>query len=243
MSTPEADEGVVPLFPCASLGATLDFYRALGFEVSHQQGEPYLYAAVRRGGAELHFSNLRTYGAKNGFGAALVLVSDIALHHRAFADGLRAGYGAVPTAGLPRITRLRPGQTRFTVFDPTGNVLIYIDRSEPEIDYNASDAGLSALEQALGNAVFLRETYSNDGAAAKVLDRALDQHRDAAPIDRARALAARAELAVALGDAERALSARTELATIALPEALRAHFRDELEAADVLEGWRTQGAG
>ncbi|HEU4322573.1 MAG TPA: hypothetical protein VFS21_05440 [Roseiflexaceae bacterium] len=237
---PEADEGVVSLFPCASLSATLDFYRALGFAVSHEQDKPYLYAAVQRGGVELHFSNLRAYGAKNGFGAALVFVSDVALHHWAFADGLRAHYGAVPTAGTPRITRLRPGQTRFTVFDPTGNVLIYIDRREPAIDYGASDAGLSALEQVLDNAVFLRDTYSNDAAAAKVLDRALDQHRDAAPIDRARALAARAELAVALGDVERAQSARAELGAIALPEALRARFREELEAADDLERWRTQ---
>jgi hypothetical protein len=38
-----------PLFPCVSLDETLAFYRALGFEVTHEQSDPYVYGAVRRG--------------------------------------------------------------------------------------------------------------------------------------------------------------------------------------------------
>ncbi|KFA89770.1 hypothetical protein [Archangium violaceum] len=58
------------------------------------------------------------------------------------------------------------------------------------------------------------------------------------PLERARALAARAELAVALGDETRARSAREELQRIPLSEEERARFREELEAADALA--RTQ---
>ena len=197
MSARETTESVIPLLPCASLDETLDFYQALGFEVTHQQREPYLYAAVRRGQIELNFASLRVYGAKNAFGAYLVFVPEVGSYHRAFADGLRARYGSIPTAGLPRITRPRKGQTRFMVFDPSGNMVIYIDRDEPEGAYGEAEGQMSELAQAIGNAAFLRDTYANDEAAAKVLDGAIERHEAAAPLDRARALAARAELAVA----------------------------------------------
>lgn len=52
---------------------------------------------------------------------------------------------------------------------------------------------------------------------------------------RARALAARTELAVALGEAERALALRAELKQIPLSDEQRERFRDELHAADDLE--------
>jgi catechol 2,3-dioxygenase-like lactoylglutathione lyase family enzyme len=232
-----ATETTIPLFPCHSLAETIEFYRALGFVVTHEQTQPYLYGAVKRGDVELHFARLTAHGAKGGFGACLVIVAAVGPYHRAFADGLRAHYGRVPVAGLPRLTRLQPGHTRFAVFDPSGNMLTYINRDEPDADYSWSGEGQSALIQALDNAVFLRDTYANDAAAAKVLDKALARHDDATPLDRARALATRAELAVALGDAEGAETFRRGLREIALPDEERAAFDDELSAADRLERW------
>lgn len=233
-----ATESTLPLFPCRSLVDTLDFYRALGFEITSEQTEPYPYGSVRRGGVELHFTpRLAVHGAKNAFGASLVFVDDLQVVYRAFADGLRVRYHRIPTAGLPRITRPRPGQTRFSTFDPSGNMLIYVERNEPEADYATSYAGRSPLAQELENAAFLRDTYSNDVAAAKVLDSALEQHLGADPIDRARVIAARAELAIALSDDARAQALRRELAGIALSEHEQEHFRDELRAADDLTRW------
>jgi hypothetical protein len=235
-------EATIPLLPCTALGETLDFYRTLGFEVTHEQTEPYLYGAVRRGGVELHFARLNVYGAKNAFGASLVFVDELAVHHRAFADALRREHGKVPTAGLPRITRLRRDQSRFKIFDPSGNLLIYIDRQEAEGSYGSfGDAASSALVAALENAAFLRDTYANDAAAAKVLDTALQRHPSAAPIDRARALASRAELAVAMGDTEAARALRRELRGISLSTEDQERFRSELESADALERWLTRG--
>src|SRR5215207_6832228 len=100
-------ESTIPLFPCKSLAETLTFYRALGFMVTHEQQEPYVYAAIQRNDVQLHFASLRVYGAQKAFGCSLVFVPGVGDYHKAFADGLRATYGKVPTAGFPRITRLR----------------------------------------------------------------------------------------------------------------------------------------
>jgi catechol 2,3-dioxygenase-like lactoylglutathione lyase family enzyme len=229
----------IPLLPCKELAETLEFYRRLGFEVTHQQTDPYVYGAVRRHDVHLHFARLSVYGAKNAFGACLVLVDDVTVDHAAFADGLRSRQGRVPTAGFPRITRLNPTRTRFTVFDPAGNLLTFIDLDEPDAVYDQHEPARSPLAAALHNAVFLRDTYSNDPAAAKTLDAALERQQDADPLDLGRALAARAELAVALGETERLRDVRAELARLPLSPRDRVTLQPELEAADRLERWIT----
>jgi hypothetical protein len=236
LATPSAGT-TIPLFPCTSIEPTLEFYRALGFDVTGYT-EPHSYGTARRGGVELHFTRLSMYGAKNAFGASLVFVDGVPRHHRDFADALRSKLGSLPVAGLPRITRLHPGQTRFMIFDPSGNMIVFIERSEASA-YREHLPGLSPLAEALQNAVFLRDTYANDEAAAKVLDRALAENPSPAPIDRARVLAARAELAVALGDRERAWSLQVELAQVPLSTEERDGWREELDAAQKLERWLT----
>jgi hypothetical protein len=234
-------ETTIPLFPCGSLDATLQFYQTLGFEVTYQQQEPYPYGAIRLGEFNLHFSRLTMY-AKNPFGSCLVFVPEVASYHRAFADALRLKYGRVPTAGLPRLTRFKQSQTRVKVFDLSGNLIIFINRDEPDVAYEEPQEQISELAQALEQAVFFRDTYANDESAAKVLDVALARHKLADPVDRARALAARAELAVAMGDTERAQAIRLELQQVPLSDEDCLHFRDELQAADDLERWLTQKA-
>jgi hypothetical protein len=224
-------ESMTPLFPCKSIDGILEFYQALGFQVTYQQDTPYSYGAVCRGDINIHFTKNR------GTSVCLVHVQDVGTYHKAFADGLRAKYGQVPTADVPRITRLKPGQTRFIVFDPVGNELVFINRDEPDIDYDAYPEGLSPLMDALENAIFLRDTYANDTAAAKFLDKKLKQPISAPPIELARVLAARAELAVALGDLTRADEIRAELRQIKLSDEERAQYQHELEAADKLERW------
>jgi catechol 2,3-dioxygenase-like lactoylglutathione lyase family enzyme len=237
------NEFVQPLFPSRSLVQTVAFYRALGFEVVQDTRDPYPYAEVRYGSLWIHCSDLRVYGAKHVCGAFLVMVADVALYHQHFASGLRATYGRIPTAGMPRITRLRPGQTRFCVFDPTGNMLIFLARDAPEVTTWGSNNDQSALIHVLHNAAFLRDTYANDTAAASVLEKALRKHPEAAAVDRARVLAAIAELAVAMGDSARARTAQAELQHITLAPQDHDRFRDELHAADNLERWLLQSGG
>ena len=49
------DEITIPLLPCRAIKEMLEFYRALGFEVTYQQSKPNTYAVVRRGGIELQY--------------------------------------------------------------------------------------------------------------------------------------------------------------------------------------------
>jgi hypothetical protein len=233
------DATTTPLFPCASLGGVLDFYQALGFKVTYQQETPYVYGAVRRGGCELHFFRPKGAGAKTTTGTCLVMVSEVEPVYQAFAVALRDKYGKLPTAGAPRISRLRKGQCRFNLIDPPGNSLIFVGRDE-QYEYPDTEAwsALSRLARAIEMAANLRDMQYDDAAAAKVLDVALAKDEPASPVDRARALAARAELALALGDAERARAVRAELRQVRLSDEDRERFRDELQAADDLERWQ-----
>ena len=95
------------------------------------------------------------------------------------------------------------------------------------------------MERALETAANFRDMRGKDASAAKALDLVLKKNPDAAPVERARVLAARVELAVAMGDAERARSARAELEAIALTDEERERYRDELQAVDAIE--RMQG--
>jgi hypothetical protein len=43
-----ANEIMIPILPCRSINETLEFYVALGSEVTYQQTRPNSYACVRR---------------------------------------------------------------------------------------------------------------------------------------------------------------------------------------------------
>src|SRR5262249_46752883 len=75
------------------------------------------------------------------------------------------------------------------------------------------------------------------------LDKALAKNDSAdTALDRARALAVRAELAVAMGDAEGGQAARAALQTIQPSDEGRQRFRDELQAEEELERWPGDGS-
>ncbi|MDX1991414.1 MAG: hypothetical protein SF029_03445 [bacterium] len=226
-------ESVIPVFQVKTLQDVLDFYQALGFAVTYRQEKPYIYAAVQRGRINIHFT-------KGSTGASCVVhVLNVAEYHRDFADGLRTAYGKVPTAGVPRITRSQQGQTRFTLYDPAGNMILFINHDEPDPDYDAYDDSLSPLLQALETARFLRDTYHDDQGAARLLDKKLNQYADAPPIERARVLAARAELAVATGRFDEAKALRAALAQIPLSDEERQLYQSELQMAETTEHWLT----
>lgn len=227
----------VPLLPCIDPDRTVDFYEALGFRVGHRQDRPYLYVTLALGDVELHFKEPAPGldPAAELSGGTLVLVDAVGPFHRAFVTGLRDRYGRLLATGLPRLTRLRAGQTRFTVYDPSGNSVVFIDRDEPGIEYGGS-RDLSGLARALDNVRILRDFKNDDALAARALDVALDRHRADAPrLDLAKALADRAELAVALGDS--AEVHRRELAQMTLTDAERADAATELEALAQIDEW------
>jgi hypothetical protein len=227
------DATTIPCLPCVSMAESLDFYRALGFEVTYQQRSPNEYAVVRQGSCEVHLFGLKGLKPEDGYSVCCVVVSDVGPLHRAFGDALRRKYGKLPIAGFPRITRFKAGQTRFTLTDPSGNSVIFVNRSAHE--GGGGRASLTGLAKAIHTAAKLRDESGDDESAAKVLDVALDRYRDAPALDRARALAARAELAVALGEAERLRGLREELQRVPVSDADREKYRHEFEAAEALE--------
>ncbi|RKH58235.1 bleomycin resistance protein [Corallococcus aberystwythensis] len=209
-------DACIPLLPCVEIAPTLEFYALLGFEVTYQQRAPNPYAATRRGGAQLHFFGLKGLDPQKAFSSCLIIVDEVEALHARFLASLRKAYGRLPLRGLPRMTRMKKGQTRFTVVDPSGNSLMFIRRDEPAGYGDDADAPTSLLGNALKTARRLRDFKGDDAAAAKVLDVALKKDGAGTTVERAKALVARAELAMALGDTPRALELAREAGTLPL---------------------------
>lgn len=229
-----SEETTIPCLPCTNIKTVFDFYQILGFEVTYQQKSPYEYGVLHRGGYDLHFFGLKGLKAEEAFSTCIVVVPEVENLHQVYSEALRKAFGKFPVAGFPRLTRMKKGQGRFTLVDPCGNSVIYVKRTAHEKESKPDD--LAGLPRALEMTRRLRDESGDDAKAAKILDAALNRHTDASPLERARALAARIELAVALGDSAVATRFRGELATIELSAAERETYRHELEAADALEG-------
>ncbi|MBF6204253.1 glyoxalase [Streptomyces gardneri] len=233
----------VPQLWTSDLVGTLDFYKTLGYTVTYEQTRPYVYGAVEDRGCALHFVSVPDSGDVPAERAGcLVMVDDVATRHQLFTKVLRARYGKVPAKGLPRITRFRPGQSRFTVVDPAGNQVIFIQRDEPmKVEYGGSKA-LEGLAKVLDNARILRDFKNDDKAAFRVLEVGLGRFRAEAPrLDVARALAALAEVSVAIEDPGRAEQFRAELRAMEMSPDERAAVADELRAPDDLAAWLSGG--
>lgn len=229
----------VPLLPCASPDSTVQFYETLGFDVSDQQTKPYLYLAFSLDGVELHFKEAAPdldIGHELT-GGCLVFVDAVAEYHESFSERLRRHYGRIPAKGLPRIERLRPGQSRFQILDPSGNCIVFINRAEEGIEYGGSTA-LSGLAKAHDNVRIFRDFKNDDALAARALDTALQRHRDTASrVDLARALADRVELAIALADTEAESTAAAALEEMALTDTESEAVALELAAIATLRQW------
>jgi hypothetical protein len=224
------NETTVPLLGCTAPQETLDFWRALGFAVTYQQTKPYLYLAFKCSGFDLHYSRAAPGidPAQERTGGCLVMVDQVAPYHAAFTAAMRAAYGKVLAKGLPRITRYRPGASRFTVMDPSGNSIIFIQRDEPvELDYGGSEE-LHGLARTLDNARILREFKNDDRHAFRALRSGLRRHGDGAPaVERAAALAALIELSTVLDEPDRVTEWGGQLRQLTLT----AQERDRVESA------------
>ncbi|MEU8897430.1 glyoxalase [Nocardia sp. NPDC048505] len=233
----------VPVLWSAQAEETLDFYKTLGYTVVSAQTRPYVYLALEAHDCPLHFSSWPP-GLTSPFEAVgcLVMVDDVAERHRDFTARLRAHYGRIPAKGCPRITRFRPGQSRFSLVDPHGNTLLFIQRDEPEhaVEYGGS-ADLQNLAKVLDNARVLRDFKTDDQAAARVLEVGLRRFAvESEPVERGRALAMLAELAVAAADPDRAARYRAEIRVLDLGPADRAAVAAELQAGADLERWLSE---
>ncbi|GAB3257037.1 VOC family protein [Kineosporia babensis] len=235
-----ANESIVPLLPCVDADTTLAFWESLGFAVTYRQRKPYLYLAFRWSGIDLHYGTAAAgvRPAEENSGGCLVMVDDVAAYHAAFAAAMRAAHGRLLAKGLPRMTRFRPGASRFTIMDPNGNSIIVIGRDEPlELEYGGAK-DLTGLARAIDNARILREFKNDDLAAARALQSGLKRHSQGASVGEiAVALAGLIEVCTALGKTDAVAEHGTRLRGLELSEAEREGARAAVADPALLAEW------
>ena len=222
-----ADEFTIPVLACPDLDESLAFYQALGFSPTYRQQRPNPYAVVCRGAVQIHLFAVDDLEPEHSLGNLIVVVTDPDALYQAFADGLRAAYGKLPVAGIPRLLRPRKktGTVRgFSVVDPGGNWLRVSKLGDTE--EGAIQDKTTGLARVIENAARLGDAKGDDVAAAGILDAGLDRFGDAPTVERARALLYRAELAVRLSDPAAAAAAAAEARTLPLTD----HERHDLAA-------------
>ena len=223
-------EATIPILPCRHLDDVVPFYTALGFELTYRQARPNPYAALRRGGLELHFFGLEEFEPEDSMGSAILVVPDTGVLYDAFAAGLRAAYGRLPLSGIPRITRPRRKQGGFggfTVVDPGGNWL----RVNSAAEDAAEPPSRGVFERVLQNAARQADAHGDEAAAIAVLEAGLLRHADAPAPDRIPVLVYLVELAIRTADHDRASAALADLDGLVLTEADRTAAATELAAA------------
>lgn len=234
-------EITIPILPCRSINDTLEFYRALGFEVRYQQEKPNTYAVVCRGGIELHFFSMRDFDPARSYSTCYVRVWNVDGLYAAFVAGLRNHYGRLPLAGIPRVIRLKNkthGVREFILVDPGGNwIRIGQKIKTPSTDTTPAfpQTPVSKLSRATQVAEFLAEHRGDYVAAAKKLDTALAQDDSAPVVHRIQALVSRAGLAITMAELGQARRLLNEVRQASVSDDERETLLIELETATDLE--------
>jgi hypothetical protein len=229
----------IPILPCRTLQPVLDFYTALGFEVTFQQRSPQPYAVVARGGIELQFFGMKRYEPAESVSTCYVLTDDVDGLYEAFRAGLRAAYGRIPTRGLPRIGPLKDmsyGVRQFLMTDPGGNC-VRVGQPTSQ-DQRHRPAPEETFARALHHASLLADSKEDPAGAAKVIDRVLGLGDEKpTPVQLLQLLVLRADVAGRLGDEE------TRASALARAAAVRLAGEERDVARDALARWEDLRAG
>ncbi|MFI6097886.1 hypothetical protein ACIA8G_20195 [Lentzea sp. NPDC051213] len=184
-----ANELTIPLLPCPDIDEIASFYEMLGFEITSKQARPYSHVALKREDINLHFFGMDGYDPEQSYSSCLVIVQDTAELFEAFAAGMRKVHGKLLTSGIPRMTRPRLRNDRytgFTVVDPGGNwIRINKAAKEPE--------ATTKLAKAMENAARQADSRGDERQALKILEGAL-KHADGSEPELKEAEAFRDEL-------------------------------------------------
>lgn len=222
-----ANERTYPCLPCRDLDEAITFYEALGFTRTYRQLKPNPYAVVAREEIHIHLFGMENFNPADSYGNVIVVVPDPNALYQAFAAGLRAAYQKLPTVGIPRILRPRKkfGTVRgFSVVDVGGNWLRIskLGDSEEAAEKRTGLAGVIEVAARLGDA------KGDEAKALKTLETGLKRFTDAPPLDQARALLYRAELAVRVQDQTLAHASLAAVAALALDDDEQATIAEEL---------------
>ncbi len=211
-------ERMYPILPCPDIDEAIAFYEALGFRRTYRQLRPNPAAVVGRDDMHVHLAGIEGFVPEQSYASVIIVVPDPDALYASFASGLRAAYGKLPVAGVPRMVRPRKRWGTvygFSVVDVGGNWLRFSRLGDTEEEAEEAEPGLA---RQLDVAARLADARGDDAGAMATLRRAIERYPDAPAIDRARALLYRADLAVRL--------AREELAAASLAEALAIELDD-----------------
>lgn len=211
----------IPSLPCVEIEETLSFWEILGFKVTYKMTRPYQYGVIERGGYELHFGRVKGMDtASNLYNGCLIMISDAREVYKEFTKKFKENLGRVPHVGIPRISRMKPDATRFTLTDVSGNSILFISDNEEdeEIWEKADSKNQSSLQQSIARAIRFRDFKEDEYAASKTLDVALRKIKDEAQIEIAEALIIRIDLANTMGDRMRSDECKTLLNQLNLEE-------------------------
>ncbi|MEJ7646113.1 MAG: hypothetical protein WKF87_16075 [Chryseolinea sp.] len=218
LQTLNSDWMTVPILPCVSIEDTLSFWQGLGYIVTYRQTSPYQYGVVERNGFQLHFGRLKGLQASNNsYTGCLVIVKDAKEVYMMLCASLKKLFRRVPHTGIPRISRMKLGSTRFTLTDVSGNSVIFVSRgAEDQERWEETDEqSKSPLQRAMAMAQRYRDYKNDDQAAAKILDVAM-QHADDADPHLPEALIMRIELASHRAEKTCEETCRRKLASLGL---------------------------
>lgn len=191
------DATTIPLLPAIEFEESLSFYEVLGFTVTLRQKAPNSYGVIQLRDIQLHLFGLPHLDADQNFTTCLVIVSEVEALHATFRRALEAHLGRQAFRGMPRLSRMRPEQTRFTVTDPSGNSVIFVKRGGHDDDAAGAykEPGLTRLQRAVRLAERERDFKTDDAGAARLLDAVIQRYAGDTSDDYRCAVAARLELA------------------------------------------------
>lgn len=234
----------IPIFPCRSIDEQVEFYQALGFELTYRQARPNVYACVRHRITELHFFVLKQLEPSASYSMCYVSVPDVDDVYREFRERLKKACGKIPVKGFPRITRLNDlvEDRRFNLVDPAGNYLIIGQRhAVPKSIAGGPNEAERPTKFAVAYETAYKLTYGKEdhAQAARVLDLVLGKSAEASAPLRYKAFVLRADIAVSMDDPQ--LAKRYIGEAERLP--LSAEEREEASAAaDRLEELKSSWA-
>lgn len=230
-----ANERTYPMLPCRDIDEAIAFYAALGFQRTYRQLKPNPSAVVAYEEIQIHLFGMEGFNPADSYGSVIVVVPDPDALYQQFAAGLRAAYGKLPVAGIPRLLRPRKkfGTVRgFSVVDVGGNWLRIYKLGDTEEATAAETA--TGLAQVLLVATRLGDARGDEAQALKTLETGLKRYPDAPLLDQARALLYRAELAVRLANQALAASSLAAVHMLALSQEEQAAIAEEFSQTAAL---------
>lgn len=204
----------IPLLPSISINETVEFYKAIGSEITYQQKAPNNYVGIKLKNIEIHFFGMKQIKPEANFSSSYLVVDDIDFFYNSCREGLKKIFGKIPIKGIPRINQIKDmptyGVRQFIIVDPSGNYL-RIGQPIPKTDSVLFEENGkkphkgTALTKAYELADRLANGKDDVAASVKVIDKVLSEEANSNELEYVfRILTLRLDIAHRMDDLETA---------------------------------------